>query len=171
VHVSCHTCECIMSHTGMSNVTRMNESCHTYEWVMSHTWTSRATCVSAAWPIHICDTSPIHICDTSCHTCMCVTLFMYVWHDSIMSLSSVLKNDTKKNAKLKPTTAKKQPKIYVSTRCATCINFVIYVHMYMYIYILCELRSIHSNNTDTKKTAREPPNKTGFDSMSYICMY
>jgi len=37
---SCHTCEWVMSHMWMGQVTHMNESCHTCEWVKSHIWMS-----------------------------------------------------------------------------------------------------------------------------------
>jgi len=33
---SCHTYECVMSHTWMRHITHVNASCHTYECVMSH---------------------------------------------------------------------------------------------------------------------------------------
>jgi len=35
-NVSRHTCECVVSHTGMCGVTRVNVWCHTQECVVSH---------------------------------------------------------------------------------------------------------------------------------------
>jgi len=76
-----NTCEWVMSRIWMSHVTRANESCHTYEWVMSH---DSFICVT--WLIHMCDMT--HSCvwhDSSTRVawlvCMCNMPHLFVWFD------------------------------------------------------------------------------------------
>jgi len=50
-NMSCHTYECVMSHTRMRHVTRANTSCHTHECVMSHVRTRHLTCGLQIWRV------------------------------------------------------------------------------------------------------------------------
>ena len=54
INTSCHTHECVMSHTWMRHVTHMNASRHTYTCFTTHTWMRHATHTNASCRTYKC---------------------------------------------------------------------------------------------------------------------